>query len=155
MGWWIYLGKVTTPVAGGVLATIDERGNKPIIVPRDPNVSTVLVPRLKFEAPTSSVAHLVRLKRVAPLKPHQIPRKIEEKKAEINIEDKVQDKIVELKEPILKKKEEKSSTKEKLVVASEIIDDKKEVSDQTKNIDKKKEKLEKKEGGSKRTKRRG
>jgi hypothetical protein len=56
MAWWIYLGKVTTP--------IDIPGRGPV----------VLVPRYKFEAPMSSVAHLVRLKYVQPLKPHQIPK---------------------------------------------------------------------------------
>jgi hypothetical protein len=83
MAWWIYLGKVTTPVKG-VTATLDERGTEPVIVPRDANVSTVLVPRLRFEAPMSSVAHLTRLKQVAALKPHQIPKppKAEPVKAE-------------------------------------------------------------------------
>jgi hypothetical protein len=56
MAWWIYLGKVTTP--------IDIPGRGPV----------VLVPRYRFEAPMSSVAHLVRLKYVQPLKPHQIPK---------------------------------------------------------------------------------
>lgn len=56
MAWWIYLGRVTTP--------IDIPGRGPV----------VLVPRYKFEAPMSSVAHLVRLKYVRPLKPHQIPK---------------------------------------------------------------------------------
>ena len=74
MAWWIYLGQVTTPIAGGVTATLDERGPKPVIVPRDGNASTVLVPRLKFEAPMSSVSHLIRLKKVVALKPHQIPK---------------------------------------------------------------------------------
>jgi len=74
MAWWIYLGKVTTPIDGGVTATLNEKGAKPVVIKRDPSVSTVLVPRLKFDAPMSSVAHLVRLKRVAALKPHQIPK---------------------------------------------------------------------------------
>jgi len=81
MAWWIYLGKVTTPV-NGITATLDERGPKPVIVERDVKISTVLVPRLKFEAPMSSVAPLTRLKMVVPLKPHQIPKRPEPEKVE-------------------------------------------------------------------------
>lgn len=82
MAWWIYLGKVTTPISGGITATLDERGDKPVIVPRDGKVSTVLVPRLKFEAPMAPVAHLIRLKKVVGLKPHQIPKPPESPKVE-------------------------------------------------------------------------
>jgi hypothetical protein len=77
MAWWMYLGKVTTPVSGGVSATLDERGPKPVIVEREGSAPTVLVPRLKFEAPMSTVSHLTRLKKVVALKPHQTPKRPE------------------------------------------------------------------------------
>jgi hypothetical protein len=84
MAWWVYLGKVTTSVDGGISAIIDERGDKPVIVKRD-HGPAVLVPRLKFEAPMSVVAHLTRLKLVRPLKPHMIPK---EEKPDIKPESK-------------------------------------------------------------------
>ena len=134
MAWWIYLGKVTTP--------IDIPGKGP----------TVLVPRHKFEAPMSSVAHLVRLKKVAALKPHQIPNPPEK---------------VELKEPSVvpvvpavetkseEKPKEAPSGSEKLVVASSAVEkESKKVPDADVDVDKVKKKLKvqqekSKEGGRK------
>jgi hypothetical protein len=80
MAWWIYLGKVTTP--------IDIPGRGPV----------VLVPRLKFEAPMSSVAHLVRLKYVAPLKPFQIPKEAAPKPAPVAVPEPAPAPVVQKKE---------------------------------------------------------
>lgn len=111
MAWWIYLGKVTTPVQG-VTATLDERGTEPVVVERDQSVSTVLVPRLRFEAPMSSVAHLTRLKQVVGLKQHQIPKRKSDQKTELQVEAPTQAKKTEAttaKEPVVVSKSEKTS----------------------------------------------
>jgi hypothetical protein len=102
MAWWIYLGKVTTP--------IDIPGKGP----------TVLVPRHKFEAPMSSVAHLVRLKKVVALKPHQIPKppeKVESKEPPVVP-------VVPAVEPKSEEKpKEVSSGSEKPVVTSSAVEE--------------------------------
>jgi len=121
MAWWIYLGKITTPVSGGVSAVINEKGSKPVVAEKDPSVPTVLVPRLKFEAPMSSVHHLLRLKKVAPLKPHQIPKepKPEEKEPTAKVIEPVVEPKSVYESPEEPKEKERLSYEEMHVVASD------------------------------------
>jgi hypothetical protein len=85
VAWWIFLGKVTSPIDYGITAFINESGPKPVVEKRDPKGPTVLTPRLKFEAPMSAVSHLRRLKQVAPLKPHQIPKDVQEEPKKVPV----------------------------------------------------------------------
>lgn len=50
MQWWIYLGRITTPVV------LPETG------------PTIIKPRMKFQAPQKAVAHLQKLGLVRPIK---------------------------------------------------------------------------------------
>lgn len=50
MQWWIYLGRITTPVV------LPETG------------PTIIRPRMKFQAPQRAVAHLQKLGLVRPIK---------------------------------------------------------------------------------------
>jgi len=165
MAWWVYTGRVTTPIDGGISAVIDEKGKKPRIIRRDPSGPTVLVPRLKFEAAMSSVAHLKRLKMVAPLKPHQIPKEPKEKtEVLVQKEAPVLPKTVATGEPKREEKKKKVSDIKKLVVASNAIKEKPNIleddklKDKNEDIDigKSKEKAQqvKKEKGGKETKKR-